>query len=219
MNIRSKIIIFVVAGSFFAATPLAAAATYGSAVDSKSIELDSEGDGDLLIQPRVITACDANSTWYTVNSKTSSGKVTSWGVHVKNDATPESFTFTSSTTARVTASAKITGTASATAGLKKIAEATVGLQSEYALSGQIATTASTSRKVSFNTKGKWVIWSGVYTGEGAVTGYKCASNGQSSSKIGTVSGNAFRKARVTGLTNCSASVTDLVERSAKALCG
>ncbi|SKC81756.1 hypothetical protein [Krasilnikoviella flava] len=172
-----------------------------------------------LLEPFAETVCDPSSTWYKVTSSTKSGKVTAWGLHVKNDSTSETFTFSSDTTSTFTASTTLSGSGSASVGLAKIADVTLGTSAEAGLEGQVATKSSTSRKVTFKTKGKWVIWSGVYTGSGTTGYYKCASNGQSSSRIGYTTGKTFNKARITGLTNCANSVSNRVEVDAKRKCG
>ncbi len=164
------------------------------------------------------TVCDAGSTWYTASGVTKSGSVTNWGKHIKNDSTPETFKFSTSSTATVKVTTNVTGQLSASAAVKKIAEVGLGLTSGYGTSGQIATTTSYSRTVSFSTKGKWIIWAGVYKGGGSVKMKKCSSTGKSYSTVGTGTAVTFEKARVTGLTNCANSVSDLVEINAKTRC-
>ncbi len=164
------------------------------------------------------TVCDAGSTWYTASGVTKSGSVTNWGKHVKNDTTPETFKFSTSSTATVKVTASVTGQLSASAAVKKIAQVGLGLTTGYGTSGQYATTTSYSRTVSFSTKGTWIIWAGVYKGGGSVQMKKCSSNGQSYSTVGTGTAVTFEKARVTGLTNCANSVSDLVEVNAKTRC-
>lgn len=172
-----------------------------------------------LVQPLAGTACDANSVWYTVVSPSKSGAVTTWSKHIKNDATPETFTWSSSTAVTLTANMSTSGTLSASVGIEKLAAASLGITSNFGLQTQVASTASYSRTVSFSSAGSWIIWAGVYKGTGSVKQYKCASNGQSSSVVGSgSSGVTFNKARVTGLTNCANSVSDLVEVNAKLRC-
>jgi hypothetical protein len=72
--------------------------------------------------------------------------------------------------------------------------------------------------VTFSSAGSWIIWAGVYKGTGSVQMKQCSSNGQTSSTVGSGSGVTFNKGRVTGLTNCANSVTDLVELNAKTRC-
>lgn len=164
------------------------------------------------------TVCDANSVWYTANGATKSGSVTNWGKHIKNDSTPETFTFSTSTTATVGVTTNVSGQLSASAAVKKIAEVSLGLSGGFGTSGQVASTASYSRTVSFSSPGRWVIWAGVYKGGGSVQMKKCASNGKSYSTVGRGTATTFNKGRVTGLTNCANSVSDLVEANAKTHC-
>lgn len=58
----------------------------------------------------------------------------------------------------------------------------------------------------------------VYKGGGSVQMKKCASNGKSYSTVGSGTATTFNKGRVTGLTNCANSVSDLVEANAKTHC-
>lgn len=111
------------------------------------------------------------------------------------------------------------GSFAVSVGIKKLAEVALGISSGYGLEGEVASTSKYGREVVFQSPGKWIIWAGVYTGSGTVRRYRCNSTGTSYSQIGSGTGQTFKKARVTGLTNCAHSVSDLVERDAKAKCG
>jgi hypothetical protein len=170
------------------------------------------------VSPRAITSCDPNSIRYTASGVIKSGAVTNWGMHTKNDATLETFTFSTINTATVRATVKVTGQLSASAALKKIAQVGLGLTSGYGLTGQYASSKSYSRSVSFSTAGTWIIWAGVYTGSGSVQMKKCSSDGKSLRTVGTGTAFTYKNATATGLTNCANSVNGLVAVNAKKLC-
>ncbi|MFE6720176.1 hypothetical protein ACFVDU_21675 [Streptomyces albidoflavus] len=169
-----------------------------------------------MIQAPVI--CEPGRASYSVSSHTKAGKVTAWGKHVKNDKTSETFTWTTGSTATYTASMSVSGNFSANAGIAKLAEVSLGGSVQYGKVKEKATTSSYSRQVTFNKPGKWIIWSGVYTGSGNVKRSECNANGTALKVTGNGAGKTFKKARVTGLTNCANSVSDAVERNAKAKC-
>jgi hypothetical protein len=168
--------------------------------------------------PLAGNVCIPNSTKYSTSSVTKRGRVTSWSKHVKNDSTKESFTWSSSRSVSVRATANVGGSLTASVAIKKIAEVALGLDASFGLEGSLATTSSFSRSVTFSAPGAWVIWRGVYTGAGTVTKRTCNSVGNAAY---VSKGNAFTygKASVTGLTNCAKSVSDLVAIDAKRRCG
>ena len=171
------------------------------------------------VQPTVIAVCNPYEVWYTVSSAVKSGAVTTWSKHVKNDSTLETFTWTTSNAVTLTANMSVSGSLTASAGIAKLAQVALGITSNFGTQFQTASKSSYTRTVTFSTAGTWIIWAGVYKGNGSVTQYKCSSSGQSYSVVGQgTRGVTFNKARVTGLTNCARSVRDLVEINAKARC-
>lgn len=183
---------------------------------TKSLPSAVSGAGTLTPFGAII--CDAGSTWNTVSSPQKTGAVTTWSKHVKNDATPETFTWNTSNSITVQASTTVTGSLTVAASLKSIASASLGISTNFGIQSEVASSTSYSRSVTFSSAGSWIIWAGVYKGSGSVQMFKCSSNGQTISTIGTGSGATYNKARVTGLTNCANSVSDLVEINAKTRC-
>ena len=165
------------------------------------------------------TLCDPNWEWVTVSSYTTSGKVTKWSTHYKNDSTHEGFTWATEKTLEITASVSASGSASGTLGLKKIAEVSLGLTTGYGLSGKVSVTTSYSRWVEFDRPGKWVFYAGHRTGGGTYTHYRCNSTGSAVITLGSGSGSTYENARATGLIDCSQSVSDRVALDAKTKCG
>lgn len=198
-------------------TPVPPSDGTNGAFDGPSVIVVGAGDSNVatMLGP---TLCEPSSTWLTATGTTKSGRVTTWDKHVKNDSTLERFTWTTETAVKVGASFSVSGTISASAGLAKIASASLGLTSNFGLTGEFASTRTVSRFVEFKSPGKWIIWAGVYTGAGTANQYKCSSSGTSYTRTGYGPGVTFGRARVTGLTNCANSVSDLVEVNAKARC-
>ncbi|MDC0772878.1 hypothetical protein [Streptomyces sp. HD] len=165
------------------------------------------------------TICEPGFVHYKTYSSTKSGRVTAWAKEVKNDNQTDKFTFSTEQTVTLKAHFTATGNFEGKVGLKKLAEATVGAGVEFGLAGEIANTKAYKREVTFTSRGKWVIWAGVYTGSGGVVRTQCNSNGTKINETGSGTGNTFQRARVTGLTNCAKPVSDRVEKDAKTKCG
>lgn len=161
--------------------------------------------------------CSVGEVTYTANSATKKGSVTNWAKHIKNDPTSETLTLSTSSTISVGASTSFTSSVDASAGIAKIASVALGLSTNFGINGSFANTTAFSRSATFTSRGSWVIWAGVYTGTGSVTKRLCNSNGSAwIATTGTV--KTYDKSRVTGLTNCANSVSDLVEVNAKTHC-
>lgn len=178
------------------------------------VALRSEG----LVRPMAETVCEPRATSYRTSSVTKSGRVTTWHKHVKNDRTSETLSVSTSNSASVTASASVSGSLSGSVAVKKVAEVALGIDTNFGVSGTVASTSTYTRSVTFASAGKWIVYAGVYTGKGTVTKSVCNSTGTAITRSsGTAS--TFSKARTTGLVNCANSVSDLVAVNAKSKCG
>lgn len=162
--------------------------------------------------------CDPNHTWYKVSGSSKHGRVTRWSKHVKNDSSRDVLTFTGENSRSITAKAEKKDSISGEVALKKIGKVTLGTEVSLGLEGHIATKSTFSISTTFTKPGKWIMWRGSDTGSGSVKRYKCSSNGQRYSLIGSATPFTFKKVSITGTTNCANSVSERIERNAKALC-
>jgi len=190
------------------------------ALDGPAVIVTSGGgDGSVGgVSLYAVTVCEPNVTSYVVPSSTRSGQVTTWHKHVKNDATSETLSITTSNTVSIKATASVSGSLSGSVAIKKIAEVALGITGNYGLEGSYASTTGFTRSATFTSAGKWILYAGVYTGSGTVKKNTCNSSGTAiSTSTGTAS--TYNNARTTGLVNCANSVSDLVAVNAKTKCG